>query len=160
MAKNIKNQDPEEVTSGSENTESTDVASTPEMQEYKLLQEENNLLKLSIEEEQKAKEEVEKSLKEAQEQIEKLEAKILSLESQSQDKKELTSEATDTETSTKKEKLIWKDKSGTEFTFTEAAPERFNFDGKNKSLKEWIQDDLAMESLVRGKSIYVQQKKI
>lgn len=148
----MKAQNMEGETSISENEITNPII---DLKEYEFLVNENELLKKSIDEEQKEKENANKSIEALQKEIKELTNKIHVLESDSHDGKNSNTETVE---NSEKEELTWTDADGIKFTFTDAAPLRFNFNDKNKTQMEWIKDDESMKALIRGKSIYVKQK--
>lgn len=117
---------------------------------------ENSALHDAVEEEQKKREQAEKENLKLKKQLEKVNKEKEEELCQVEELKTQLSEEYPLE-SNSDSSLVWKDKSGAKFTFSNKAPQRFNFNGRNKSRKDWIKDDQAMEALVNGNSIFIKQ---
>lgn len=55
--------------------------------------------------------------------------------------------------------LFFEDENGNKFGFTKRTPEKFRFNGVIKTQAEWLQDEDAMEMLIYGNSMYINQLK-
>lgn len=61
---------------------------------------------------------------------------------------------------TSKEALTYfEDENGNKFGFTKRTPEKFRFNGVIKTQAQWLQDEDAMEMLIYGNSMYINQLK-
>lgn len=61
---------------------------------------------------------------------------------------------------TSKEALTYfEDENGNKFGFTKRTPDKFRFNGVIKTQAQWLQDEDAMEMLIYGNSMYINQLK-